>query len=42
MLHATDVEIGSRLRVHGGGSYVALFEVMRNPFRGEGRVEKSI
>ncbi|KAL9966761.1 hypothetical protein ACROYT_G024880 [Oculina patagonica] len=26
LLHATDVEIGSRLRVHRGGSYVALFE----------------
>ena len=28
MLHATDVEIGSRLRLHRGGSYVALFEVI--------------
>lgn len=28
LLHATDVEIGSRLRVHRGGSYVALFEVI--------------
>lgn len=26
LLHATDVEIGSRLRVHRGGAYVALFE----------------
>lgn len=26
LLHATDVEIGSSLRVHRGGAYVALFE----------------